>query len=104
MVEEVSREFRFEKNDEKTNSILDEIKYTDLMSEKHKKYNDLMSEKYKKTGKYLNYVEHLLILPSGSTGCVLISVFASLVCIPVGIASSGIEIKICAINAGIKKV
>ena len=47
-----------------------------------------MSEEYKKTCKYLNYVEHLLILVSAVTGCVSISAFASLV---------------CAITAGIKK-
>ena len=39
-----------------------------------------MSEKYKKTCKYLDYVEHLLILGSTITGCVSISAFASLVC------------------------
>ena len=38
-----------------------------------------MSEKYQKTCKYLNYVEQLLILASTITGCVLISVFTSLV-------------------------
>ena len=62
-----------------------------------------MSEKYKKTCKYLNYVEHLLILVSTVTGCVLISVFALLVCLPVGITSSAVELKICAIATGIKK-
>ena len=40
-----------------------------------------MSEKYKKIWKYLNYVEHLLILASTVTGCVLISAFASLACV-----------------------
>ena len=63
-----------------------------------------MSEKYQKeTWKYLNYVENLLIFVSTITGCVSISAFASLVCVPVGIASSVVEIKICAITAGIKK-
>ena len=62
------------------------------------KNNDLMSEKQK----YINYVENLLILSSTITGCVSISSFASLVCIPVGITSSAIEIKNCAINAGIQ--
>ena len=62
-----------------------------------------MSEKYKKACKYLNYVEHLLILFSTVTGCVTISAFASLVAIPVGITSSAAGIKICAITAGIKK-
>ena len=37
------------------------------------------------------------------TGCVSISAFASLVGIPIGITSSAIGLKICAITAGIKK-
>ena len=58
-----------------------------------------MSERYKKTFKYLNYVEHLLILASTITSCVSITVFASLVCVFAGITSSGVRIKICAITA-----
>ena len=61
-----------------------------------------MSEKYKKKCKYLKYVEHLLILASAVTGCVSFSAFASLVAIPVGISSSAVGIKICAITEGIK--
>ena len=53
--------------------------------------------------KYLNYVQNLLILSSAITGCVSTSAFASLVCIPVGITSSGIGIQICAVIVGIKK-
>ena len=62
-----------------------------------------MSEKDKKTCKYLNYVQHLIILASMVTGCISISAFASLVYVPVGITSSAVGIKICAITAGIKK-
>ena len=62
-----------------------------------------MSEKHKKTSKYLSYIEHLPILPSTATGGVSISAFASLVAIPVGITSSAVGIKVCAIIAGIKK-
>ena len=62
-----------------------------------------MSEKHKKTSKYLSYIEHLPILPSAATGGVSISAFASLVAIPVGITSSAVGIKVCAIIAGIKK-
>ena len=80
------------KVDETRNYLLEEINHIDLMS-----------EKYKKTCKYLSYVEHLLILASAVTGCVQISTFASLVCVPVGITSSAIGINICAITAGIKK-
>ena len=50
----------------------------------------------------LNYVEHLFILSSTVTGCVSIYAFASLVSVPVGIASSATGIKICEITAGIK--
>ena len=56
-----------------------------------------------KTCKYLNYVEHLFILVSSVTGCVSISAFASLVCVPVGITSSAVGLKICSTTAGIKK-
>ena len=45
----------------------------------------------------------MLILVSTVTGCVSISAFASLVCVPVGITSSTVGIKSCAITAGIKK-
>ena len=91
MAEEASREFRLKKQMKQKNYLLDEIKR-----------NDLMSEKYKKTRKYLSYVEHLLSLVSKITGCVSISPFASLVSVPAGIASSAVEIKICAITAGTK--
>ena len=47
--------------------------------------------------------EHLLILTSAVTGCVSISVFSSLVGLPIGTASSAVALKICAITAGIKK-
>ena len=62
-----------------------------------------MNEKCKKTCKYLNYVEHLLILASTVTGCVSVFAFASLVCVPVSITSSAGGLNICAITAGIKK-
>ena len=92
MVEEASIQFRLRKIDETRNCLLDEVKH-----------NDLMSEKYKKTCKYLNYVENLLILASTVTGCISISVFASLICVPVGITSSAEGINSCAITTGIKK-
>ena len=62
-----------------------------------------MSEKYKKTSKYINYAGHLLILASANTGCFSISVFVSLFCVPVGITSSAVGIKIFAFFAGIKE-
>ena len=91
MVEEVSLGFRLRKIDETKNYLLDEIKH------------NLTIGKNKKTCEYLNYVEHLLILASTVTGCVSISAFASLVCVPAGIRSSVVGINICAIIAGIKK-
>ena len=78
----INMEFRFKNIDETRNYLLDKIN------------NDLMSGNYKKTYNYLNYVEHMLILASTVTGYVLISEFASLVAIPVGIRSSGIGKKI----------
>ena len=90
MVQEASLEFRLTKVDRKRNYLLDEIKH-------------IMSEKYKKTCKYSNYVKHLLILVSRVTGCVSISAYASLVCVPVGITGSTVGIKICIITAGIEK-
>ena len=63
----------------------------------------IKNEKNKQTCKCLNYSGNLLIPSSTTTACVSISAFASLVCVPVGITSSAIGIKICAITAGIKK-
>ena len=40
-----------------------------------------MREKEKKTCKYLNYVEHLLILISTITGCISVSALDLLVCV-----------------------
>ena len=95
MAEEASLQSRLRKINqinEMKNCLLDEIKH-----------NFLMSEDNKKTCKCLNYVEHLLILVSTVTGYVSISVFASLVCIPVGITSSAVGKNICTITARIKK-
>ena len=79
------RKFRVQKIGEIINYLLDEINH----------------ESINKTYKYLNYVEHLLILASIITGCISISAFASLVC--VAITSSAVGIDICAITGGIKK-
>ena len=62
-----------------------------------------MDKKHKKVCKVLNYIDHLRILTSAITGCVSISAFFTLVGIPIGITSSPIGVKICAITAGIKK-
>ena len=63
--------------------------------------NDLMSKKHKKVRRVLNYIELSLISISTITRCVFISAFASLVGIPIGIASFTIELKICVITAAI---
>ena len=84
MLEGASLEFRLRKTVETRNYLLDGIKH-----------NDLMSKRYKKAYKYLNYVENLLILASTVTGCISISAFASLVCVPVGIMRSVVGINIC---------
>ena len=62
-----------------------------------------MSEKHKKVCKVLNYCEHFLVFVSDISGCVSIAVFASLVGVPVIIASSAVRLKICALTTGIKK-
>ena len=51
----------------------------------------------------MNYIDHFLILISTVTGYTSISAFASLVGIPIRIMSSAIELKTCAIFAGMKK-
>ena len=63
----------------------------------------MICRKQKKVCTTLNYIENFLILASTITGCISISAFASLLGIPVGITSSAIGLKICAIAAGIKK-
>ena len=73
------------------------------MTQDEIRHSDLMSEKYKKTYKYLNYAENLLILSSIITGCVSISAYASLVDINLSITSFLVGINISAIIAGIRK-
>ena len=90
-----SLEFGFKKNkkiDETKNYLLEEINH-----------NDSMNEKYQKTCKYLNYVEHLLILVSTVTGCVSIFQLHHKFVFLLVITSSAVGIKICAITAGITK-
>ena len=90
--ENISQEFRLKNIDETRNYLIEEINRNELMSKKHKKVCTT-----------LNYIEHFLILASTITGCISISAFASLIGILIGITSSAIGLKICAITAGIKK-
>ena len=62
-----------------------------------------MRKKHKNVCRVPNYIDHLLIVISPLSGCVSISAFASLVEIPIGIASSAIGLKICVITVAIKK-
>ena len=93
MVEKTSLNFRLRKIDETRNYLLDKTNH-----------NDLMSEKYKKRCKYFNYAESLLILSLATTACIWIAAFAWLICVPNGIASSTIAIKICAATAKINSI
>ena len=87
-----SLDFRFKKIDKTRNYLLDAIKY-----------NFSKSKKYSKTSKYLNYVERFLILVSTFNGCISISAFASLGCVPAGITSSAVGITNCEITVEIKR-
>ena len=62
-----------------------------------------MSKKCKIICMALNFIEQLLALASAVTRCVSIFTFTSSVSIPIGIMSSAVGLKICAITAGIKK-
>ena len=90
--ENISQEFRLKNIDETRNYLIKEI-YR----------NELMSKKNGKICTALNYNEHSLILASTISGYVSISVFASLIVIPIGITNFAIGLKICTITAGIKK-
>ena len=87
-----SLDFGLKNIDERRKYISEEIKDTELMSKKHKK-----------ECKALNFFEHFLFYISAVNGCVIISAFASLIGVPVGIAGSAVGIRISAITAGIKK-
>ena len=89
--ENMNQEFRLRKIDEKRNYLLEEINQ-----------NEFMSKKHKKVCRVLNYIDHLLIVTSTITGCISISAFASIVGLPIGIASSAIALKNCVITAGIR--
>ena len=93
MVEEnIIQECRLKNIDETRNYFLEEIEQNELISRKHKSVCTM-----------LTYIEHFLFLASAITGCISIFAFASLLGIPIEITSFAIELKICAIAAGIKK-
>ena len=90
--ENISQEFRLQNIDETRNYFVEEIEQNELMSNWHKKVYTT-----------LNYIENVPILAYAVTGCILISAFASLHGIPIGVTSSAIGLKFFAIIAGIKK-
>ena len=57
-----------------------------------------MSKKHKYVRTFLNHIEHFLVLAPRVTGCISISDFPSLFGIPIGIRSSAIGLKICAMT------
>ena len=62
-----------------------------------------MSKKHKKVCKSLSCIEQFLTLASPITGCISVSVSASLIGISIGNTSSAIGLKIWAIPAEINK-
>ena len=83
MVEEsISQELRLKNVDEARNFFLEELEQKELMSRKHKKVCTI-----------LNYIEHSLILVSVITGCISVSVYASLLSIPIRTTRSSIGLK-----------
>ena len=63
----------------------------------------MTSKKHKKVSTTLNNIEIFLVLASKITGYTSISVSDSFLGILIGITSSAIRLKICAITTGIKK-
>ena len=90
--ENIHQEFILKNLDETKNCLIEEINRNELMSKKHKRVCTT-----------LNYIQHFLILTCTIMGCISSSSFASLVGIPIGITSSAIGFKICAITVGVKK-
>ena len=90
--EDISQELRLKNIDQTRNYFLEVIEQNKMMSRKHRKVCTI-----------LNYIEHFLILDSKISECISISAFASLPSIPIGITSSAVGLKLCAIATGSKK-
>ena len=90
--EDISQELRLKNIDQTRNYFLEVIEQNKMMSRKHRKVCTI-----------LNYIEHFLILDSKISECISISAFASLLSIPIGITSSAVQLKLCAIATGSKK-
>ena len=63
-----------------------------------------MRQTHEKVCRPSNYIEHSLFLASNVTGCVTISAFASLVDISIGITSSAVGLKPCAIRRYLESI
>ena len=94
----ISQTFRFKAIGKARNYLFEKIEQNELMSRKSKKDS---------TTRFFIWNTSVLygtILASAITGCISIFDFESLIlCIPIGITSSAIKLKNCAIDAGIKK-
>ena len=90
--ENINQKFRLKKIDEIRNYLMEEINQ-----------NELMIKKHKKVCRILNYIDYFQFAAFTVNGCVFISAFSSLFVIPIGIRSSAIGLKNCAMTVGIKK-
>ena len=88
----MSQKFRLKNTDETRNYFLKEIQQ-----------NELMNRKDKKVCKTLSYIENFLISASTISGFISIFAFTSMIGIPIGITSSTIGLKICAMYKSIIK-
>ena len=86
----MSQEFRLKNINETKIYFLEEINQ-----------NKLKSKIDKRVCITLNYIEYFLILASKITECISISAFASLLGVSIVITNPAIELKICAITAGV---
>ena len=86
----MSQEFRLKNINETKIYFLEEINQ-----------NKLMSKIDKRVCITINYIEYFLILASKITECISISAFASLLGVSIVITNPAIELKICAITAGV---
>ena len=81
--------------------ILKNINETKIYFLEEINQNKLMSKIDKRVCITLNYIEYFLILASKITECISISAFASLLGVSIVITNPAIELKICAITAGV---
>ena len=84
--ENIGREFKTKNTEETRNYFVKEIDPNELMINKHEKVYTT-----------LNYINFFLILVSAVSGCVSISIFASLVGTTIGIKSPALGLQTCAI-------